>query len=68
MIAFLKPSLDDNFSQVVANAAEAREAIIPWSNIITMIVRIAFGVWLILGSRGIVAFLKKVRCAGRDAA
>ncbi|MFA5517201.1 MAG: hypothetical protein WDA20_13025 [Desulfuromonadales bacterium] len=68
VIAVIKPSLDDNFTQVIANATGAREAIIPWSDSIAMIGRIAFGVWLILGSRGIVAFLKKVRYAGRDAA
>jgi hypothetical protein len=67
VIAVLKPSLDDNFSQVIANATGTRKAIIPWSDIIAMIVRVAFGIWLILGSCGIVAFLKKVRYAGRHA-
>ena len=67
VIAVLKPSLDDNFSQVIANATGTRKAIIPWSDIIAMIVRVAFGIWLILGSCGIVAFLKKVRYAGRNA-
>ncbi|NIW20267.1 hypothetical protein GWN28_18280 [candidate division KSB1 bacterium] len=64
-IAALQPSMDNNFPQVVANAAGARKSLIPWSDIVTMLVQLAFGIWLILGSRGIVAFLKKVRYAGR---
>lgn len=67
-VASLRPSLDDNFTKVIANATGVRKSIIPWSDIIAMMTRVALSIWLILGARGIVAFLKKVRYAGRDAA
>ncbi len=37
---------------------------VDWKNAITMVVRLGLGLWLLLGARGLVGFLRKVRTAG----
>jgi hypothetical protein len=65
LMAAMAPSLDTNFPKALSTLDGVQKALIPWSDIAAMVVQITFGSWLILGSRGIVTFLRKVRYAGR---
>ena len=67
VFATLLPSFDSSFDKMLSPLNGNQVTIIPWSDIVSVIVQIAIGIWFILGSKGIVSFLKKVRYAGRGA-
>ncbi len=67
-VALLLPSLDTHYVKTLATMGGAPRSLVPWSDILSTLVRMAFGTWLVVGSRGIAAFLKKVRYADRPMA
>jgi hypothetical protein len=64
--AILLPSFDANYAKVLSSLNAEKVTVIPWSDIIYLITQLLIGAWFIFGSSGIVAFLKKVRYAGRN--
>ena len=64
--AILLPSFDNNYVKILTNLNGKQTTIIPWSEIIYLITQLIIGAWFVLGSSGIVTFLKKVRYAGRS--
>ena len=65
IIAYIAPAYDTEFEKMVGTFSGEYTANVPWSNIASLIVQTAFSTWLILGSKGIVSFVMKVRFAGR---
>ena len=64
--AVLLPSFDTNYAKVLSRINGDKITIIPWSEILHLIVELFIGVWFVFGSSGIITFLKKVRYAGRN--
>ena len=64
--AVLLPSFDTNYAKVLSNLNGKKVTIIPWSEIVFLLTQLSIGAWFILGSSGIITFLKKVRYAGRS--
>ena len=65
IIAYIAPAYDTEFEKTIATFSGEYTANVPWSNIASLITQLAFSAWLILGSKGIVSFIMKVRFTGR---
>lgn len=66
VFAVLLPNLDTSYSQTVANGlAGGRRALIPYSNLVYLAVKLAIGAWLTFGSQGIRGLVNRVRGWGQ---
>ena len=65
MTAVTFPSYNSKFNVISHGLNSELTTIIPWSDISFLIVRLAIGIWLVIGSTGIVNLVLKIRNAAR---
>jgi hypothetical protein len=65
LAAVFFPALNSKYPMIANGMGGGKTPIVPWSDIIYLIVRLCLGFWFILGSSGIIHFIQNVRNAGR---
>lgn len=63
----LYPALNSNWDTMFYGLENQKKVLIPWDNIIYLVVRLALGIWLIIGAAGIQKTVQKIRSVGRQA-